>query len=177
MTQLENLVRIFQEENTGHELLEQNPEISDYDYASLYLNIQENIDESVIKTALSLELLAVSYRLHFLNQQVNSLSLIKGDYFYSRALKRTVEAGSIEAVKILSLAVLRESTLRAEGFKGSLFPSLIAAAGELSLLQGVEKKRIDEAIKNFLSVKKSAKRYSTNSEDVEQILISWGWLI
>lgn len=99
----------------------------------------------------ALALLALSYTKHFVKgNPEDSVELLKGDYFYARALKYTIESRRIEAVDILSRAVITEIRARSL-FEPSCHISLIKAAMELDRLKRNEayavKIREDEILK------------------------------
>lgn len=83
----------------------------------------------------AIALLALSYEKHFSRGiPEKTLELLKGDYFYARALKYTIQSNRIEAVNILSRAVITEIRARSL-FKPSCHLSLIKAALELDRLR------------------------------------------
>jgi hypothetical protein len=173
----ENLIELFNEDLSAHPLLKSFKGKPELIYASLYFFVcGEELCESDVKIGLSLELISLSYRLHFLNSNMSSLDLITGDYFYARALKRTVEVGKIDAVKVLSRAVSREASLRSSGFRSNIFPSLIAAACELSVLRGRPSDSVKRSLEEFLKKRMRGFAGLESGEEAACLLKDWGWL-
>lgn len=84
-----------------------------------------------IGTALSL--LAISFDRHFpLDGNVKKIDLLKGDYFYARALHYTTKTGNITLVKLLSQAVIDEIKIR-ERIRTNYYYSLILAAAKIHI--------------------------------------------
>lgn len=92
-----------------------------------------------LKIGTAIELIAESYKRHFEQKKPKIASeLLKGDYFYARALKYTISSGSLTAVKILSRAVTREIAIRTKT-NPPFYYSLVLAALELAdVLKGKE---------------------------------------
>lgn len=173
---LENVIGLFNEDLSTHPLLNSYEGKPDLFYADLYFFIKGNeLDESDIKLGLSLELIALSYKLHFGKKNISSLDLIEGDYFYARALKRTVETGDINAVKVLSKAVSREADIRSLGFDSDIFPSLIAAACELSVFKGRPPEVVKTLLKEFFEKKMRGFGGSKSYAEAVRFLKEWGW--
>ncbi|MCX7831901.1 MAG: hypothetical protein N2440_03260 [Actinobacteria bacterium] len=90
-------------------------------------------DNRLLHIGTALSLLAVSFDRHFpLEKRVKKIDLLKGDYFYARALQYTTMTGSVVLIKLLSQAVIDEIKIR-EKIEPSYFYSLILAAAKIHI--------------------------------------------
>jgi hypothetical protein len=118
-----------------HPLIESEPEPKNLIYATvLYRLASEAADVFFLNNAVALELMALSFRKHFL-KKADALDIIKGDFFYARALKYTMATGFSEAVQILAQTVVNQAVFEKYGFRSEPFLSLLEASARLSLLK------------------------------------------
>jgi|GEM_PF-6371512 len=117
-----------------HPLLKGKEKLSDPVYAEALLKLADsNFGSFYFNNAVALELLALSFRKHFL-QEAKPLNIIKGDFYYARALNYTVSGGQYRAVEILARAVVRQAVFVGHELAAEPFISLLEAAAGLDLL-------------------------------------------
>lgn len=121
-----------------HPLLEGKEDFSGFFYAEVLLKLADNsFDDFYLNNAVALELLALSFRKHF-QQEAKPIDIIKGDFYYARALSYTILSGLEGAVKILAGAVVRQTVFAGDELTDEPFISLLEAAVRLDLLKRKE---------------------------------------